>query len=144
MPVTTTTDRADRAASPWTRFAGVLLIGDGLLVALLGVTMVLVFGPVAAIEGREPVDQTPYPLLIVPMLLGLAYAWAGQRAIRGIRAGRVVGVVLALLAGLAFGSLLLGARPSPTELAFAVGMVAVQALIIVGLVRWPAVGAARA
>ncbi len=128
---------AARSASLWTRIGGVLLIADGALVALLGITFILLFRPVAAIQGRESVDQTPYGLVIVPILLALAYLWAGQRAIRGIRAGRAVGILLALLPGLAFGSLLVGARLSPTELAFALVVVAVQAVIIVALARWP-------
>jgi hypothetical protein len=127
-----------RVRTPWTRVAGVLLVIDGLFVALLGLVGFVVFRPVAAIEGREPVDQAPYPLLVVALLLGLAFVWAGQRAVRGIRSGRIVGIILALIPGVAFGALLVGTRMSPSELAFAIAVVAVQVVIIVGLARWPA------
>ena len=127
-----------RVGTPWTRVAGVLLVIDGLFVALLGLVGFVVFRPVAAIEGREPVDQAPYPLLVVALLLGLAFVWAGQRAVRGIRSGRIVGIILALIPGVAFGALLVGTRMSPSELAFAIAVVAVQVVIIVGLARWPA------
>ncbi len=127
-----------RVGTPWTRVAGVLLVIDGLFVALLGLVGFVVFRPVAAIEGREPVDQAPYPLIVVALLLGLAFVWAGQRAVRGIRSGRIVGIVLALIPGVAFGALLVGTRMSPSELAFAIAVVAVQVVIIVGLARWPA------
>lgn len=122
------------------RLAGVVLILDGCLVALLGITAILVFQPIAAIEGRPSVDQTPYALMIVPILLGLAYGWAGQRAVRGIRRGRAVGAVLALLLAVAFGALLLASRSSPAELAVAGGFAALQVLVIVAIARWPIAG----
>ena len=127
-----------RVGTPWTRVAGVLLVIDGLFVALLGLVGFVVFRPVAAIEGREPVDQAPYPLLVDACLVELAFVWAGQRAVRGIRSGRIVGIILALIPGVAFGALLVGTRMSPSELAFAIAVVAVQVVIIVGLARWPA------
>jgi hypothetical protein len=124
-------------ATPSTRVTGVLLLIDGLFVALLGFVGFLVFRPIAAIEGRPSPDQAPYPLLIVSLLLALAFAWAGQRAIRGIRAGRVVGMLLAAIPGLLFGAFLVTSPMSPGELAFAVVVVAVQVAIIVALARWP-------
>jgi hypothetical protein len=127
-----------RYATPWTRLAGVLLLVDGIFVALLGFVGFIVFRPIAAIEGRESPDQAPYPLLVIALLLGLAFVWAGQRAIRGIRSGRVVGIVLALIPGSLFGALVVMSRMGWTELLFAIGVVAVQAVIIVALARWPA------
>lgn len=127
----------DRLATPWTRLAGALLILDGLMVGLIGLVVFAVFRPVAAIEGRESPDQAFYPVLLVALLLALACFWAGQRALRGIRRGRIVGMLLALVPGILFGSLLVTSQMSAPEIAFAFGVVAVQAVIIVALARWP-------
>jgi hypothetical protein len=136
--------RTDRLATPWTRLAGLLLIVDGAFVVLLGLVAFAVFRPVAAIEGRESPDQAPYPLLVLALLLAVAFLWAGQRAIRGIRRGRIVGMLLALVLGLLFASPLLSSGMSPSEVAFAIGVVAVQAVIVVVLARWPSREALRA
>lgn len=122
------------------RLAGVVLLLDAFLVGLLGIVAIAVLQPIGAIEGRASVDQTPYVLMVVPILLGLAYGWAGQRAIRGIRRGRAVGIVLALLLAVAFGAILLDSRSDPGELAFAGGLVIVQVLVVVALARWPVAG----
>jgi hypothetical protein len=114
-----------------------VLLLDGCLVALLGVVAIAVLQPVGAIEGRPAVDETPYVLMVVPIALGLAYVWAGQRALRGIRRGRAVGIVLALLLAVAFGALVLDSRSSPGELAFALGLAALQVLVVLVLARWP-------
>jgi hypothetical protein len=122
------------------RAAGLVLILDGCLVALLGITALVVFQPIAAIEGRPPIDQTPYPLLIVPLLLGLAYAWAGQRAVRGIRRGRGVGIVLAAILAAVFGALAAGSVGSGgglTELSVTAAIAVVQVLVILAIARWP-------
>jgi hypothetical protein len=119
------------------RLAGLVLILDGLLVALLGIVAIVVFRPIAAIEGRPYVDQTPYPLLIVPVLLALACAWAGQRALRGIRGGRGVGILLATILAIVFGAMAVGSQGSLGELAVAAGIAVVQVLVVIALARWP-------
>jgi cation transport ATPase len=127
---------AARDASIAVRIAGLLLILDGLLLALLGMIVILVFRPVGAVQGREYVDQTPYWLLVVPILLGVAYLWAGQRALRGIHAGRQVGILLATVPAVLFGALFFNPSMNPGELAFAAGAVIAQVFVIVVLVRW--------
>ena len=125
------------------RLAGLILVLDGVLVALLGLVGLVVFRPIAAIEGRPPVDQTPYPLLIVAILLGLAYVWAGQRAIRGIRRGRGAGILLAALLVIAFGALAAAGR-TVGEIAFPIGVAVVNGLVAISLARWPVGGAQHA
>ena len=126
-----------RGAMAWTRLAGVLLIADGFIIAILGVVLVAVLTPVGAIQGRDPVDQTPYPLLIVPLVLALACLWVGHRAIRGIRKGRMVGIALALIPAVVFGAAMLNPGATTTELAFAAVVVGVQVVIVIALARWP-------
>ena len=126
---------ASRGAPVAVRIAGLLLILDGLVMAMLGMIVILVFRPVGAVEGREYVDQTPYWLLVVPILFGVAYLWAGQRALRGIHAGRQVGILLAAVPAVLFGALLFNPNMDPGELAFAAGVVITQVLVIVALVR---------
>lgn len=92
-----------RARSAWARLAGVVLIFDGVLAfAAAGMFLfITLLPPIAAIEGRPPVVQSWLGQALLSVLLGVSGVWAGQRAIRGIHEGRLVGVaVAAAIAGL--------------------------------------------
>lgn len=139
----------DRSPWSWARLAGVFLLLDACLIGILGFAVITVFGAVGHYEGQTVFpDQTPYWLLVPVTLLALAYVWAGQRSIRGIRSngGRLVGIVLAGALGLlfayepmtSFGSL------SVEELALAAAFLIPQVLVVVALLRWPETASMRA
>jgi hypothetical protein len=128
---------SSRSRSGWAKLAGALLLLDGLAVLLIGLVFLVVFRPVAAIEGRPSPDQTPYLVLVPAALLAIGFFWSGQRAIRGIRRGRIVGVVLAAVLGLLFAWLPFTGSMDASELAATAALVIPQVLIVVGLFRWP-------
>jgi hypothetical protein len=128
---------SSRSRSGWAKLAGALLLLDGLAVILIGLVFVAVFRPVAAIEGRPSPDQTPYWVLLPAGLVAIAFFWAGQRAIRGIRSGRMVGVLLAGVLGLLFAWLPFTGSMDASELATTAALLVPQVLIVVGLLRWP-------
>ena len=130
-----------RSAGPV--LAGLLLLIDGIGALLLSGVLVFmsVFSPVAAIEGRDSFSQSQ----IVPALGVLAFAiacfWAARRAVRGVRALRIVGVALAgailyLLASIA----LTASAMEVWEVALFGAVLIAQLVIIVALVRWPPEG----
>jgi hypothetical protein len=131
------TSTPTRSRSGWAKLAGALLLLDGLAVLLIGLVFFAVFRPVAAIEGRPSPDQTPYWVLLPAGLLAIAFFWAGQRAIRGIRGGRMVGVVLAGVLGLLFAWLPFTGSMDASELATMAALLIPQVLIVIGLLRWP-------
>lgn len=132
---------ASRERSVWAVLAGALLLLDGIvaLVVSAGAAWFSTFPPVAAIEGRLPIDQSQWALALGAFVFAIACFWAAQRAVRGIRAGRMVGIVLAGSLAAFFGSVLVTASVIDLEwLAAAVVFLAPQLLIILGLLRWPA------
>jgi len=142
----------DRSPSGWARLAGVFLLLDACLIGILGFAVMTVFRPIGSAghyEGQTVFpDQTPYWLLVPVTLLALAYAWAGQRAIRGIRSngGRLVGIVLAGALGLLFAYEPMTSFSSlrPEGLALAAAFLIPQVLIVVALLRWPETAPLRA
>lgn len=121
--------------------AGLVLVIDGLAALLLSGALFLLslFPPVAAVEGRPPVDQSMYGPAFGLLAFAIASFWAAQRAIRGNRNGRLVGVVLAGLVVALLASLpLTSPAMDPPEVAFLIAIGAVHVLVIVGLLRWPA------
>lgn len=132
----TTAAASPRSISGWARLAGILLVFDGIAALLVGLVSLALFRPVAAIEGQPSPDQTLYILLVPAILFALACFWAGQRAIRGIRGGRIVGVLLAGAMGLLFAYLPFTGSMSVSELAVTAALLVPQILIIVALLRW--------
>jgi hypothetical protein len=128
---------SSRSRSGWAKLAGVLLLLDGLATLIFGLVFMVVFRPVAAIEGRPSPDQTPYWVLVPAALIAIAFFWAGQRAIRGIRGGRIVGVVLAGVVGLLFAWLPFTGSMDASELVTTAALLVPQVLIVIGLLRWP-------
>lgn len=139
-----------RSSSLWTVLAGILLLVDGIVALIVSALLALfsIAPPPAAIEGRAPIDQTQWPLTLVTLLFAIACLWAAQRALRGIRAGRVVGVaaagIVVVLAGWFLVWLVLQPRGIDlTGLAIVAAMLAPQVLAIVALLRWPPATADR-
>jgi hypothetical protein len=131
----------DRTRSAWPILAGVLLLLNGIGAFLLSLTLLYMslMPPVAAIQGQAPVEQTQLGPALALLAFAVACVWAARRAFGRKRSMRLVGIVLAtalvlLLASLPFTS----SSMDSAEVAFPVVLVAIQALIILALVRWPA------
>lgn len=131
---------AFRQRTGWSAIAGVLLLLDGIvsLVISAGAAWFSLVPPIAAIEGRPPIDQSQWLLALGSLAFAIASLWASQRALRGIRDGRMVGVALGGIAGVVVGSILVNAPVF--DLGWLVAMLvflAPQLLIVLGLLRWP-------
>ena len=126
--------------SGWAVLAGLVLLIDGFAALLLSGTLFLLslFPPAAAVEGRPSVDQSMYGPAVGLLAFAIACLWVGQRAIRGNRNGRIVGVVLAGLVVALLASLpLTNPGLDLPELAILMVLAAAQVLVIVALLRWP-------
>ena len=120
--------------------AGVVLILDGIVALLFAgmFTWLSLVPPVAAIEGRAPATQTQLGPAIAFLVVGVAACWAGYRAVRGSRSGRLVGIAVAAV-GVGFFVWWLVASPPKGIAGFAVlfGLLVTEAVVAVTLVRWP-------
>lgn len=131
----------DRTRSAWPILAGMLLLLNGIGAFLLSLTLLYMslIPPVAAIQGQAPVEQTQLGPALGLLAFAVGCGWAARRAFRRRRSMRLVGIVLAtalvlFLASLPFTS----SSMDSAEVAFLVVLIAIQALIILALVRWPA------
>jgi hypothetical protein len=108
-----------------------------LLVAGLLLLMSTVFPPVGAIQGQPPVEQSWLLEAFLAALLAIAGVWAGQRAIRGIHRGRLVGAAAAGFIALYLGWFLLtGDAGSFETTALLTGITALQAVAALVLLTW--------
>ena len=123
----------------WRRFAGALLLLDGvaaLVLFLISATFSL-FPPVAAIEGRASPDQSQWGLAVASLGLAVAGLWAGQRALRRIRRGRLVGVAVATAAAALLGWWIAIPGMSIEAIAVLGALLAAQVAAAAVLLVWP-------
>lgn len=132
-----------RSSPGWAVVAGIVLLVDGIVALFVSALLALfsIAPPPAAIEGRAPVDQTQWGLTLATLVFAIACFWAAQRALRGIRAGRVVGVVVAGIVVVLSGWYVVWFVTQPpgvdiSVLLISLVVLAPQVLIIVGLLRW--------
>jgi hypothetical protein len=129
-----------RARTIWPRLAGAVVLFDGVIAILAAGAFFLVstiFRPIGAIQGRAPVEQSWLLEALVAALLGIAGVWAGQRALRGIHAGRVVGATVAGFIALYLGWFLITSNGGPLEVtAGGTAIVAVHAAASLVLLAW--------
>ncbi|HET9851726.1 MAG TPA: hypothetical protein VFP56_04380 [Candidatus Limnocylindrales bacterium] len=107
--------KGSRSVAP--RLAGAVVFMDGLVCFLAAGALVLlssIFRPIGAIEGREPVEQSWFLEALIAAVLAIGAMWSGQRAIRGIRRGRLVAASVAGLGAVLVGWLLFIARDELT------------------------------
>lgn len=131
----------NRTRSAWPVLAGVLLLLDGLGALLLSAALLYmsVVPRAGAVQGRAPVDDTQFGPALGLLIFGIACAWAALRAFRGRRSMRPVGIALAAVLLVFFTSLPFTSSSTDSgEIVFLVAIGAVQAAIILALVRWPA------
>lgn len=139
----------------WPRLAGVVLILDGILCILAAGLFFLLSTFVGAVQGRPAVEEPWLLGSLVALVLAIAGIWAGQRAVRAIRRGRLVGVGVAGILALYVGWYVVTGDPGSVESTIAwAAIAAVQAAAALVLVAWPgeqqdrtlpaAVGAGRA
>jgi hypothetical protein len=135
-----------RTRSAWPILAGVLLLLDGIGALLLGAALLVlsVIPRAGAVEGRAPVDQTAFGPALGLLVFAIACGWAAVSAFRGRRSMRLVGIALAAVLVVLFTSLPFTYVPADSgEIVFLVAIGAIQAVIILALVRWPAGGDER-
>lgn len=122
------------------RLAGIVLIADGLLALAVGALLLLMstlFPPVAAIEGRPPVEQSWLVEALVAVVLGVAGLWGGQRALRGIRRGRFAGAAVAAFVAAVLGWSLATAESPTIEAVLVVGGLTLgHAVVALVLLAW--------
>lgn len=126
----------------WPRLAGVVLLLDGVL-GLLGALLfffITMFPPVAAIEGRPSVEQSWLGQGLFSLALAIAGLWSGQRAIRAIRRGRLVGVAVA---GAVVATVLAGFATADSftagDAAISLGILGFHVAVGAVLLAWPSV-----
>ncbi len=136
-----------RSRVVWPRLAGLVVLLDGFLSVLAAGAFLLVstiFRPIAAVQGREPVEQSWLLEALVAAGLAIVGVWAGQRAIRGIRNGRLAGAAVAGVIAVYVGWYLVTGDAGSTEATVAwAGIVAIHAVAALVLVAWPAPGEDR-
>jgi len=136
------TDLRDQSPSTWMqRLAGLGLVIDGIGSLFLSATLLMmsVLPRPSAVQGRAPVDDTQFGWTLALFVFAIACFWAGQRAVRQVRAGRLVGIVLGGVV-VAFVGVLAFTSPSMDlgGIAFLVVLAVAHALIVLALARWPA------
>ena len=124
----------------WPRLAGVLVLFDGVIAVLAAGALTLmstIFRPVAAIEGRPPVEQSWLLEALVAAIVAIAGVWAGQRAIRGIHPGRRIGAAVSGFIAVYLGWFLVTGDAGGLEATVAwAGIVAAHVAAAVALLLW--------
>jgi hypothetical protein len=124
----------------WPRLAGVVVLLDGVIAGLAAGAFLLVstiFRPVGAIQGQAPVEQSWLLEALVAAVLAIAGVWGGQRAIRGIHAGRLVGAAVAGFLALYLGWFVVtGGAGSLEATAGWTVIVAIHAAVALVLLTW--------
>jgi hypothetical protein len=129
-----------RWGSPLPVLAGVVLIVVAIAALLLGgvFLFVSIFPPVAAIEGRASPDQSQYGPALACLVVAVAGFWAGARALRRVRSGRLVGVAV-MAVSIAFLAWWLVGIPdlTPAAAAVLIGLAVIHVLVALVLLAWP-------
>jgi hypothetical protein len=123
----------------WPRVAGVALLVDGALglVAAFGFVALTMFPPVAAIEGRPPVEQAWLVEAAIALSFAIAALWSGQRAVRAIRRGRLVGVAVAGALVVTISVAFMTTTFTIGDAAMSLGILGVHLVAGVALLAWP-------
>jgi hypothetical protein len=128
-----------RPADLASRLAGLVILVDGFL-ALLTAGMFLlistIFRPVAAVEGRPPLEQSWLVEAAISLVIAAGGLWAGQRLVRGIPGAHLLGGAIAgLVAGLLAWLLVTGDAGSIESTIVWSGIAAVHGLAAIAALR---------